>query len=113
MHKYLCVQIADQHDVVAVLHPSPTGRLPLGRIRSMAKDFKKYGAPALVLQKLTGVPFLRLGWNRQQSVQRAQRRVFADVDGVYEQRVAPLAHDVEDINAPEATRLLSGLRADV
>jgi len=113
MHKYLCVQIAGQHDVVAVLHPSRIGRTAMGRMRSMANDLRKYGAPALVLQKLTDVPFPRLGWNRQESVQRAQRRVFADVDAVYKERVAPLAHDVEDINAPHAIRLLSGLKADV
>ena len=113
MHKYLCVQIADQHDVVAVLHPSRVARTALGRIRSITKDLRRHGAPAAVLQKLTGVSFLRLGWNRQASVQRAQQRVFADVNAVYQQRVAPLAHDIEDINAPEATHRLSELKADV
>lgn len=109
MHKYLCVRIADQHDVVAVLHPWGAGRTAKGRLRSLADDVRKHGAPALILQKLSP----RLGWNRREGLGRAQRRAFADVAAAYDKRVAPLARDVEDINAPEAIHALSGLKADV
>ncbi|HMH50020.1 MAG TPA: formyltransferase family protein [Candidatus Acidoferrum sp.] len=109
MHKYLCVRIAERHDVVAVLHPSGRSPASKGRLRSIANDVKKYGAPATLLQKLSG----RLGWNRQASVQRAQQRVFAGVDAAYGGRVARVARDVEDINGPDAVHLLADLEPDV
>ena len=109
MHKYLCVQIAERHDVVAVLHPAGRSPAAQGRWRSIAADVRKYGAPATILQKLSG----RVGWNRQASVQRAQQRVFAGVDAAYDARVARVARDVEDVNGPHAVRLLADLEADV
>ena len=113
MHKFLCVQIADKHNVTAILHPSGPHQYATDRIGSLRSNLRKHGAAALVLRKLSDVPFLRLGWNREESLRRAQRRFFSDADAAYDRRVAHLARDVEDINSPEAVRLLSGLRADV
>jgi Formyl transferase len=113
MHKYLCAQLAAKHEVVAILHPTEPRQLVTSKLRSIRRDYKSYGALALILRKLSAVTSPRLGWTRQHSVYRAERRFFLEAATVYRARLGHLARDVEDINGPTAVRLLSGLKADV
>jgi methionyl-tRNA formyltransferase len=112
-HQYLCVELARRHNVVAVLHPRPRIWTRADVRRARRRDIEKQGLAYYVLRKLARNRFKTLGWDEREDLARAQQRFFPHAAEDYRREVAPRAHDVDDINAPEGVELLAGFRPDV
>jgi hypothetical protein len=112
-HKHLCVEITRRHNVVAVLHPlwARKGRRAVREERRL--QVRKFGRLHYLLRKLARNRVKSFGWDEAADLAAAQRRFFPDAAEAYRETVAPIAHDVEDINSPEGVGLLRGFRPDV
>ncbi|NWG70357.1 MAG: hypothetical protein HXY23_01945 [Parvularculaceae bacterium] len=113
-HRHLCAAIARRFDVVGVLHPAP--RAKGGGFFDLAahrQAVEKRGLAFHVLQKLASNKVKSLGWDLRKDVAEAETALFPDADADYAAFAAAKARLVEDINGPEAVRLLTDMQADV
>lgn len=76
-------------------------------------NIRKFGFLQHVLHRLAKNRYFKVGWDEQADLQQAEQRFFPGVEANYERHVAPLAHDVADLNSPEGIALLNSFRPDV
>ena len=114
-HRYLCAEIAKQHNVVGVLHPiSQSVSMSFStKLTQHWKNMHKYGKVWYFLQKLVNNRFKPVGWNLFEDVSKAEQQYFPTADTDYQNFVAERAYDVEDINAPAGVERLIELKPDV
>ena len=95
LHKYLCVQLARMHDVVAVLHPNEksTWTLPLSRFRSRVRALGWSWAAINAAGKLDR-------WRLERRYATRQCQAFATLQAAadaYASVLKPNCHQISDL----------------
>jgi folate-dependent phosphoribosylglycinamide formyltransferase PurN len=104
-HKHLCVRLAEQFDLVGILHPvERDGDDRLRRFRSWPLALLSASAPA---------PEIVSGWNLKRELAKAEERYYGRSVTEYEKLDSGLVHRQVDLKSAAARDLLAKLDPDV
>jgi folate-dependent phosphoribosylglycinamide formyltransferase PurN len=109
----LCAAIADEHELVGVLHPVPPARSRGQRVAQLRAEARRLGPVQEVVRLLATSRSPLRGWDLHADEAVALARAFPDADARYAERAAAVAERVEDINGPAAIARLRELEPDV
>jgi folate-dependent phosphoribosylglycinamide formyltransferase PurN len=109
----LCAAIADEHELVGVLHPAPPAPGRRRRVDQLRAELARLGPLEETLRLLATSRSPLRGWDLRDDTARALANAFPDADARYEARVAAVAERVEDVNGERAIRRLGELAPDV
>lgn len=109
-HKNLCVRLAKNHDVVAIVHPVTSKTV--GRKQRLANRRRAYGSLHVALAAAANGPAWLTGWSAGDEVDRVARSHFTAEERLFEQLPESLVHAAVDV-ANEGPALLTKLQPDV
>lgn len=109
----LCAAIADEHDLVGVLHPVARSKTRSERAAQLRAEVRRLGPVQEVARLLANSRSPLRGWDLRRDEQEALARAFPDADERYDERAAAVAEPVADVNGPAAIARLRELGPDV
>jgi folate-dependent phosphoribosylglycinamide formyltransferase PurN len=110
-HKHLCVRLAENHNVVGILHPVVRG--VAGRLRRLRNWARTYGWPLALLSASAAAPDMVSGWTMRAELARAEERHYGRFVAEYEKLDPRLIHREVDVRSTAARELLGRLDPDV
>jgi methionyl-tRNA formyltransferase len=109
----LCAAIAEEHELVAVLHPQPRMRSRAERVAQLRAEVRRVGPMQEVVRLLATSRSPLRGWDLRGDEEAALARTFPYAGERYKRRAAHLAEPVDDINGATAIARLRVLEPDV
>ena len=104
-NRYIALDVARNHDLVAFLQPLQTNVNRKSKITRVRENVKSHGLFYFILEKAG----TRFGWNEHRDFAEAKRRLLREMDQV---AVPFPIHKIGDINSPEAIELIKSLNVD-
>jgi folate-dependent phosphoribosylglycinamide formyltransferase PurN len=109
----LCAAIADEHELVGVLHPAPRSRSRGERAAQLRAEVRRLGAVQEAGRLLATSRSPVRGWDLRGDEEAALAREFPDADARYRERAEAVAETVSEINGPGAIARLREFEPDV
>lgn len=109
----LCAAIAEEHDLVGVLHPHRASRSRAQRVRQLRRETSRLGPVNEALRILGSCRSPLRGWDASSDERDALEQMFRDAHRRYSARAAGVAEQVADVNAPAVVSHLQALAPDV
>ena len=101
-HKNLCVQLAERHELVAVIHPTRSASSGMATVRR--RDLRALGLTHTMLRVMARLPGGLSGWRRSIDSEEVARH-FSEAEAAYSRLDATTIHDL-DPNGAEAIDLI-------
>ena len=112
-HKHFCAYLARRHDVVAVVHPSPS-RSDIGaKGRRLRRQVADTGLTYTAIRALGSIRTPLMGWDWIRALEEAEDSFFPDAETAYSESVSPVAQAIADVNSDAGIRLIRQIDADV
>jgi methionyl-tRNA formyltransferase len=109
-HKQLVVRLAEQHNVVGILHPAE--RNNGGKFHRLRNWAKRHGWPLALLSAAAALPEAVSGWTMKEELARAEER-YQPFVAKYEKLDKALIHPAVDVRSTAARELMRRLDPDV